>query len=134
MFSWASSSASSRTSSEICSAPASTIVMASAVPQTIRSSVESTMSGMVGLTTSSPSMRPTRTAPIGPKKGSGDSTRAADAPLMARMSCETTRSTDRIVPMTWTSLRKPLGNSGRIGRSTMRALSVGLLGRTRPRA
>ena len=69
MFSWASSSASSRTSSEICSAPASTIVMASAVPQTIRSRVESTMSGIVGLTTSWSSMRPTRTAPIGPEEG-----------------------------------------------------------------
>ena len=53
-------------------APASTIVMASAVPQTIRSSVESSMSGIDGLTTSSPSMRPMRTAPIGPRKGSGE--------------------------------------------------------------
>ena len=43
---------------------------------------------------------------------------------MARMSCAATPSTDSIVPMICTSLRKPLGQSGRIGRSTMRALSV----------
>ena len=46
----------------------------------------------VGLTTSSPSIRPMRTAPTGPKNGSGESISAADAPLMQRMSCAVTMS------------------------------------------
>ena len=80
--------------------------------------------GSVGLTTNSPSMRPTRTAPTGPRNGSGEIISAADAPLMQRMSCGVTRSAERTVQMTCTSLRKPFGQSGRIGRSIIRAVSV----------
>ena len=69
-------------------------------------------------------MRPIRTAPIGPRNGSGEIMSAADAPLMQRMSCGVTRSAERVVQMTCTSLRKPFGQSGRIGRSIMRAVSV----------
>jgi hypothetical protein len=100
---WASSSAEIRSSSAISSAPASTIVIASGVPQTIRSSVDSFRSGRVGLTTRRPSMRPTRTAPTGPRNGIGESISAADEPLMARMSCGCTWSAENVVTMTWTS-------------------------------
>ena len=65
-----------------------------------------------------------RTAPIGPRKGSDDTTSAAEAPLIARMSCACTPSIDSTVAMTWTSFWNPLGQSGRIGRSTMRAFRV----------
>ena len=127
--SWAIASASRMTSSAICLAPASTIVIASGEPQTIRSRLEVSISGSVGLSTSSPSMRPTRTAATGPRKGSGDSISAAEAPLIASTSCAATKSAESTVPMICTSLRNPLGQSGRIGRSTMRALRVARLGR-----
>ena len=95
------------------------------MPTTIRSSADSSkFCSCVGLTTNSPSIRPIRTAPTGPKNGSGESIRAADAPLMQRMSCGVTRSADSTVQITCTSLRKPFGQSGRIGRSIMRAVSV----------
>ena len=82
------------------------------------------MSGIDGFSTSSPPNRPTRTAPTGPRKGSGETVSAAEAPLMASTSWACSPSTERTVPMTWTSLRKPFGQSGRIGRSTMRAFRV----------
>ena len=65
-----------------------------------------------------------RTAPTGPKKGSGEIISAADAPLMARMSCGVIRSAESVVQMTCTSFRKPFGQSGRIGRSIMRAVRI----------
>ena len=95
------------------------------MPTTIRSSdVSSFVSCSVGLTTSRPSMRPTRTAPIGPRNGSGEIISAADAPLMQRMSCPVTMSADRTVQITCTSFLKPFGQSGRIGRSIMRAVRI----------
>ena len=120
----ASSRASRIVSSGIWSPPASTIVSASLVPTTMRSSVDSSSCSSVGLRTNSSSRRPTRTAPIGPRNGSGEIISAADAPLMQRMSCGVTRSAERTVQMTCTSLRKPFGQSGRIGRSVIRAVSV----------
>ena len=57
------------TSSGRIFAPASTIMIASRVPETIRSSSDSSSWLYVGLTTNSPSIRPTRTAPIGPMNG-----------------------------------------------------------------
>ena len=65
-----------------------------------------------------------RTAPTGPKNGSGEIISAAEAPLMQRMSCGVTRSAERTVQITCTSLRKPFGHSGRIGRSIIRAVRV----------
>ena len=65
-----------------------------------------------------------RTAPTGPRNGSGEIASAAEAPLIARMSCGTTMSADSTVQMTCTSFLKPFGQSGRIGRSIMRAVSV----------
>src|SRR6187200_1762630 len=69
-------------------------------------------------------MRPMRTAPTGPRNGSGEMASAAEAPLIARMSCGTTMSAERTVQITCTSFLKPFGQSGRIGRSIMRAVSV----------
>ena len=48
---------------------------------------------------------------------------AAEAPLMQRMS-PVTRSADRTVQMTCTSFVKPFGQSGRMGRSIMRAVRI----------
>src|SRR6187551_1756423 len=69
-------------------------------------------------------MRPMRTAPTGPRNGSGEMASAAEAPLIARMSCGTTMSAERTVQITCTSFLKPFGQSGRIGRSIIRAVSV----------
>ena len=43
---------------------------------------------------------------------------------MQRMSCGVTRSAERTVQMHCTSLLKPFGHSGRIGRSIMRAVRM----------
>jgi len=48
-------------------------------------------------------IRPMRTAPTGPKNGSGEIISDADAPLMHRMSCAVMRSADRVVQTTCTS-------------------------------
>ena len=123
--SWAISSACSSSVLGDLSAPASTIVRPSFVPTTIRSRFDScSTSASVGLTTSSPSICPTRTAPTGPKKGSGEIISAAEAPLMQRMSCAVTMSADSTVQITCTSFLKPFGQSGRIGRSIMRAVRM----------
>ena len=77
-------SASTTTSSVTSLAPASTITMASAVPVTTRSRSDSFwVSSRVGLMTSSPSMRPTRTDPMGPSKGISLRVSAAEAPMLA---------------------------------------------------
>ena len=61
--------ASAITSSGRRFAPASTIMIASRVPATIRSRSDSSSWLCVGLMTNSPPMRPTRTAPTGPLNG-----------------------------------------------------------------
>ena len=103
--SWASRSASTITSSETSLDPASTIMMASAIPATIRSSRLSSCSAYVGLTTSSSSMRPIRHAPIGSSYGMSEMVRAADAPMIPRMSIGFSISTESALAMIWTSLR-----------------------------
>ena len=50
------------------------------------------MSSTIGLTLTSPLIRPTRAAPIGPMKGTPDSVSAAEAATMARMSESDSRS------------------------------------------
>ena len=66
------------------------MVRPSFVPTTIRSRSDSSISWSVGLTTRSPSTMPIRTAPIGPRNGSGETVSAADTALMQRMSCAVT--------------------------------------------
>src|SRR5215212_3842665 len=80
------------------------------------SEVSPSISWCVGLTISS--------SPTGPKNGSGESIRAADAPLIARMSYGVIRSAESVMQMTCTSFLKPFGHSGRIGRSIMRAVRI----------
>ena len=62
---WPNMMASAMTDSGRIFAPASTIMIASRVPETMRSSSDSASWGMVGLITNSPSMRPMRTAADG---------------------------------------------------------------------
>ena len=84
----------------------------------------------VGLMTNFPSTRPTRTPAMGPLKGISETERAQDAPIIAAMSGGLSCSTERTVAMTCMSLRKPLGKSGRMGRSMSRAQRMAaLLGR-----
>jgi len=53
-----------------------------------------------------------------------DSAIAAEAPSIAGMSESISGSSEMTVGTTWTSLKKPSGNSGRIGRSIRRDVSV----------
>ena len=112
------------TSSGTSEAIPSTMRMASAVPAITMSIALSAMSAIGGLTANSPSKRPMRTAPIGPENGIFDMCSAADAPLMDMMSGSRSLSAEYTVEQTCTSLRKPLGNKGRIGRSVRRQTST----------
>ncbi len=78
----------------------------------------------VGFTTKLPSILPIRTAPTGSGNGMSESMSAADAPFMARMSYGASWSIDSGMPTSCVSRRQPFGNSGRSGRSIMRAISV----------
>ncbi len=95
--------ASAITSSGRSLAPASTIMIASRVPDTMRSSSESASSVKVGLTTNSPSIRPTRTAPTGPANGISLIVRAADAATVPRTSGSFSWSVERTVTTSWMS-------------------------------
>ena len=53
-----------------------------------------------------------------------ESVSAADTASIAGMSESTSGLSDSTVATTWTSLKKPSGNSGRIGRSMSREVSV----------
>ena len=79
---WPNRIASAMTSSGRRLAPASTIMIASRVPATIRSSSDSLSCVKVGLTTNSPSIRPTRTEPMGPLNGISLIVSAAEAAIV----------------------------------------------------
>ena len=89
---WPAMTAFSMVSSDSSWASDSTIRTASAVPATTRSRVESFISSTVGLTLTSPLMKPTRAAPIGPMNGTPDRVSAADEAISARMSESDSRS------------------------------------------
>ncbi|MNE00027.1 hypothetical protein D3C80_924220 [compost metagenome] len=116
--------ASSIFSSDSSLASDSTIIRASCVPATTRSSVESARVSMAGFSTSSPSIRPTRAAPMGPMKGTPEMVRAAEAATMPTMSGSFSMSCCSTVMTTWVSFLKPLTNRGRIGRSIRRETRV----------
>ncbi len=119
------SSASRISASGISLQPASTMRMASSVPHTMRSRSEfSKVSASLGLTTKLPSTLPIRTAPTGIGYGMSEIISAADAPFIARMSYGCTPSMLSVIETSCVSRRQPLGNSGRSGRSIMRATSV----------
>ena len=121
---WAKRMASAMTSSGRIFAPASTIMIASRVPETMRSSSLSSSSGIVGLITNSPAMRPTRMAAIGPWNGISLIVRAAEAAMVPRMSGSFSWSVERTVMTHWTSSLYPSGKSGRIGRSVSRQARI----------
>ena len=121
---WPKAIASSIVSSGTSLAPDSTMSTASSVPAMMRSRVEVARSAAVGLATSRPSTWPTRTAPTGPPNGMPERQSAAEPPFIARTSGSFCASAEMVRQMTWTSLRKPSGNSGRIGRSMRREVSV----------
>ena len=102
----------------------STISTASAVPATMRSSVDSFISSIVGLAFTSPAKTPTRAAPTGPMNGTPDSVSAADAAISPSTSGSVSMSWLSTVTITCVSQRNPSGNSGRIGRSIRREVSV----------
>jgi hypothetical protein len=112
------------TSSDSSLASDSTISTPSAVPATTRSSFEVLISSTIGLSLYWPSKYPTRAAPMGPWNGTPESVSAAEAPIIATMSGSFSRSCDSTVATTWVSLRNPWTNSGRIGRSIRREVSV----------
>ena len=97
------SMASAMTDSGRILAPASTIMIASRVPETIRSRSDSASSGMVGLITNSPPIRPIRTAPMGPRKGISLMVSAADAATVPSTSGLFSWSVERTVSTTCTS-------------------------------
>jgi len=73
-------------SSEICCAPASTIMIESFVPATTRSSSLVSICSIVGFRVSLPSTVPTRTQPSGPSNGAFEMWSAADAAFTASTS------------------------------------------------
>ena len=100
---WPNMIASAMTDSGRILAPASTIMIASRVPETTRSSSDSASWLVVGLTTNSPSMRPTRTAATGPGNGISLIVSAADAAMVPRMSGSFSWSVESTVRTNWTS-------------------------------
>ena len=70
--------------------------------------------------------RPMRTQASGPSKGTPPTVSAADAPMVQMTSKGFTWSQTSEVATICTSLRKPSGKLGRMGRSIMRAVSVAL--------
>ena len=121
---WPNITAPSMISSDSSLASDSTISTASCVPATTRSSWLSFISSMVGLSTYSLLTKATRAPPIGPMKGAPESVSAADAATIATMSGSFSWSCDSTVMITWVSQRQPSANSGRIGRSIRREVSV----------
>ena len=122
--SWPNINASSISSSLTSLAPASTILIASFVPATVRSISDSSNSLTVGLIINLPFILPTLTPAIGPSKGTLLIDVARDDPSIAVSSGELSGSTDKIVFTTCTSFLKSSGNKGRIGLSIILAASV----------
>ena len=82
----ANSSAEIRSASEISRVPPSTMMRFSAVPATTMSMSLASSCSKVGLATNCPSIRATRTAPIGSGNGMSERFMATEAPISARMS------------------------------------------------
>ncbi len=105
-------------------APASTIMMASALPATMRSSRLVFRCSCVGLMMYWPSIRPTLTLPSVFWKGMLDKASAAEAPVTASTSVSLSLSADSTSAMICVSRRHPDGKSGRSGRSIRRLVST----------
>ncbi len=110
-------------------ASASTIMIAtspdsSTRPVTTMSKVACSICSSVGKHTHCSPMRTARVEPSGPEKGSPASWVDMEAPFMATTSYSSRSSTARMVPMTWTSLRRPLTKEGRRPRSIRRQVRI----------
>ena len=117
-------------SSETSLAPDSTMLMAFFVPATVNSISVCCACSTVGFKTYSPFTRPTSTPAIGPSNGISEMARANEEPNIAAIAGEQSCSTLITKFVTWTSLRNPSANIGRIGRSIKRAVKVAsVLGR-----
>ena len=104
-------------SSDTSWAPASTIIIASFVPDTTKCISLFSLCSALGFTTNSPSTKPIQTDPVGPLKGMSDIDNATDEPIIATISGVQSWSTERTVATTWTSFLNPCGNKGLIGLS-----------------
>ena len=123
---WANSMAPAISSSLTSRDPASIMVMESLDPQTTTSIRLVSSWGKVGFSTYWPSTWPIRTAAMGPRNGMSEMERADEAPIIPKMSASFSWSAEITEHTTWTSLRKSWGNSGRIGRSIIRADNISL--------
>ena len=108
---------------------ASTIMIAtspssSTRPATTMSKVALASSELVGKATHWPSISATRTPPIGPENGSPASWVERDAALIATTSYRCSGWSAMMVATTWISLRRPLTNEGRSGRSISRQVRM----------
>ena len=110
--SWPKTTAPSIVASDSSLASLSTIITASRVPATTRSSALFLTCSMLGLRTYSSSMKPTRAAPIGPKNGTPLIVSAAEAATIARMSGSFSPSCASTVQMTCVSLLKAVAGTG----------------------
>ncbi len=122
--SWANSSASTTTVSETSFISPSTMTMASRVAATIMSISLSSRSAKVGKAMNWPLTRPMRMPANGPSQTRSERCSAAEAPVMASTSAAFSLSNDTTLAMSWVSMRQPLGNSGRDGRSIRRATRI----------
>ncbi len=105
----------------------SIITIVLSVEATTRSRSLAFSSSAVGKVTSLPSTRPSRTAPMGPMKGTRAIKRVAEAPLIEGTSASLTRSAEIGPAWIWTSSRYESGKSGRIGRSMRRDVKISLV-------
>ena len=85
-------------------APASTIIMASFVPDKERCNLDFSLCSLSGLMTYLPSTKPTTTEPVGPAKGISEIERAIEEPTIPHTSGGMLVSTLSTVAMTVTSL------------------------------
>ncbi len=104
--------------------PPSTMTIASRLAATMRSRSDFSRCAKVGLMTSSPPMRPTRTPAYGPAQGMSLRCSAHEAPVIASTSDAFSRSVETTIAITCESKRQPLGNSGRDGRSMRREVNT----------
>ena len=70
--------------------------------------------------------RAMRTQASGPSNGTPPSVMAREAPMVQMTSIGFSGSHTSVVATIWTSLRKPSGKLGRMGRSIIRAMRVAL--------
>ena len=94
------------------------------MPATTKSNAECSNAIGPGLSKYMPSWYPTRAPAIGPSNGMPEIDKAAEAPIIARISAGTSGFNDITVAIICTSFIKFSGNNGRNGRSIKRERKV----------